>query len=444
MMLVVGFTVRGQGDTITPGGQKLVYVFAIEEEIFAPALRKFNSAMAEADSLKADVIVMKLDTYGGAVDVADDMRTKLLNAKPLTIVFIEDNAASAGALLSIACDSIYMKEYATIGAAMVVTETGDAAEEKYQSYWREKMASTAEVQGRDTLIAVGMVDPSIYIPGITDTGKLITFRANQALRHDFCDGIVNSVEEALAKAGITNYRMVEYEPSVTDQIVAFFTNPYVSSILLMLIFFGLFFELQSPGVGFPLVAAATAAVLYFVPLYIDGLAENWEILVFVVGLILLGLELFVIPGFGVAGILGITFVFIGLVLSLIDNVRFDFSGVDPGSAAGAVMVVVAAIIGTTIILILFARRLNTARMFRPLILTTEERADSGYDVDAFRGADLAGKEGTAVTVLRPAGKIEIDGERYDATTEGEYAEPGDVVVVLRAKGTALVVEKRRG
>lgn len=440
--LFVGFTVLGQSDT-TQTQEKLVYVFEIDEEIFKPAWRKFSSAMKEADSLDADVIVMKLNTYGGQVDVADDMRTALLNAKALMIAFITDNAASAGALLSIACDSIYMKEYATIGAAMVVDDTGAAASEKYQSYWRQRMASTAQVQGRDTLIAIGMVDPKGSIPGVKEEGQLITLRANQALRVNFCDAIVDNVEEALAHAGITNYRIVEYKPSVADQIVAFFTQPIVSSILLMLIFFGLFFELQSPGIGFPLVAAITAAVLYFVPLYIDGLAENWEIIVFVIGVLLIGLELFVIPGFGIAGVSGIALVFIGLVLSLIENVRFDFSGVNPGAAATAVMVVLAAILGTSAIMIIFARRLHTARMFRPLILSTTEQAESGYDVDAFRGSDLMGREGVAVTVLRPSGKIEIDGERYDAFTEGEYAERGDAVRVIRAKGTALLVEKVR-
>jgi membrane-bound serine protease (ClpP class) len=442
--LCVGFPVRGQADRSTNGGEKLVYVFDISEEIFPPALRKFESAMAEADSLGADVIVMKLDTYGGRVDVADKMRTALLNADALMLAFIQDNAASAGALLSISCDSIYMKEYATIGAAMVVDDTGGAASEKYQSYWRQRMAATAEMQGRDTLIAVGMVDPKGSIPGVKAEGQLISFRASQALRHDFCDAIVEDVEEALAHAGITDYRIVEYTPSVTDQIVAFLTQPIVSSILLMLIFFGLFFELQSPGIGFPLVAAITAAVLYFVPLYIDGLAQNWEILVFVIGVVLIGLELFVIPGFGIAGVSGIALVFLGLVLSLIKNVRFDFSGVDPGAAATSVMVVLSAMLGTAAILIVFAKRLNTARIFRPLILDTSEKAEAGYDVDSFRGHDIVGKEGIAVTVLRPSGKIEIDGERYDAFTEGEFAERGDPVRVIRAKGTALVVERISG
>ena len=320
-------------------------------------------------------------------------------------------------------------------------ETGDAAEEKYQSYWRSRMAATAEEQGRDTLIAVGMVDPSVYIEGVTDTGELITFRASQALRNNFCDAIVDNVEEALAHAGITNYRIVEFEPSIVDSIVGFFTNPLVSSILLMMIFFGIFFELQSPGVGFPLAAAATAAVLYFVPLYIDGLAENWEILVFVVGLVLIALEVLVIPGFGFAGVLGITFVFAGLVLSLIGNVRFDFKPVDTGSAVNSLLVVLGAVLGTTVILYFLGKRFNTARLFKPLILATEEGAESGYDVNAFRGNDLLHKEGIAVTVLRPSGKIEIGGDRYDAYSGGEYIAKGDKVIVLRAKGTALVVEK---
>jgi len=190
-----------------------------------------------------------------------------------------------------------------------------------------------------------------------------------------------------------------------------------------------------------LAASITAAILYFVPLYIAGLAENWEILVFVVGIILIALEVFVIPGFGIAGVLGITLVFAGLVLSLIGNVQFDFAPVDTESGVNSLLVVLGAIFGSTLILFALGKRLNTARIFKPLILATEEGAEAGYDVDAFRGNDLLHKEGVAITVLRPSGKIEVDGERYDAYSEAEYIDKGDRVIVLRAKGTALVVQK---
>lgn len=435
-------TENAQSSGITePSTEKLVYMFEINEGIFPPAWRKFERAMNEADSLQADAILMRLNTYGGAVDVADDMRTRLLNTDRKVIVFILNNAASAGALISIACDSIYMTPESTIGAAVVVDQEGGAAGEKYQSYFREKFRATAETKGRDPDIAEAMVNPDVEIDGVIDSGKILTFTASRALAFNFCDGIVKTNKEALEMAGITNYRIVEFESTFVDNVIRFFTNPVVSGILITVIFFGIFFELQSPGVGFPLVAAIIAAILYFTPLYMDGLAENWEILLFIVGLILLGVELFVLPGFGVAGLSGILLIFMGLLLSLLQNIRFDFTFTGIGDFAQSFFVVVSGLIATIILALLLGRKFHTSPLTRALIFKDTQQASEGYDVDAFRGMDLLHKSGITVTPLRPSGKIEIDGERYDAVTAGEYIEKDIEIVVLRAKGTSLLVQQ---
>lgn len=452
LMLIAAISVHGQ-DSAAEGiskkvnprfkeGQKLkVYQFEIDEGIFPPALRKFESALAEADSVNADVIVMKLNTYGGAVDVADDMRTQLLNLKPLTIVYIVNNAASAGALISVAHDSIYMAPEATIGAAVVVEGTGDAAGEKYQSYFRQKFRATAEKKNRDPDIAEAMVNPDVYIPGVIDSGKILTLTAKEALAVDYNDGIVNSVEEALEMAGIYHYDLVEYQASFIDKLVGFFTHPAVSGILLMVIFMGIFFELQTPGVGFPLGAAVLAAILYFTPLYLDGLAEHWEILIFIIGIVLLGVELFVLPGFGIAGISGIVLIVGGLTLGMIGNVRFDFSFIDLSDIANSLVVVMLAGLGTSVAIFFFGKNFFNSRLTKALIFTDTQDASQGYTADAFKGIELNSKKGIAVTDLRPAGKIEIEGERYDAYTNGEWIERGDEVIVLRAKGMSVVVQK---
>ena len=424
------------------GKEKLiVYQFEIDEDIFQPAERKFNSAMDEADSLNADVILMKLNTYGGAVDVADRMRTRLLNTKKLTIVYIINNAASAGALLSIACDSIYMTAEATMGAAVVVEGTGDAAGEKYQSYFRQKFRATAEKKNRDPDIAEAMVNPDVYIPGVIDSGKILTLTAREALAVDYCDGIVGSSEEALEMAGITDYELVEYTPSWIDKLVGYLTHPAVSGIFLTVIFLGIFFELQTPGVGFPLIAAIIAAILYFVPLYIDGMAEHWEILIFVAGIILLGVELFVLPGFGIAGISGIVLIITGLTLGLVGNVQFDFKPVKIGDFSQSLLIVLSAIIVTIVAVLFFGKNFFDSRFTQALIFKDTQDADQGYSVDSFRNMELAGKKGNAATPLKPSGKVEIDGERYDAYTNGEWIEKGDEVIVLRAKGISLIVQK---
>lgn len=206
---------------------------------------------------------------------------------------------------------------------------------------RSTMRATAEAQGRDTLvtgadtlinwrrdprIAEAMVDPAVAIPGIIDTGKVLTFTPEEAMKHGYCEGVAENVEEVLRKTGFENARIEEYKPSFIERIIGFLVHPVVSGLLIMAIVGGIYFEMQSPGIGFPLGVAILGAILYFAPLYLEGLAENWEILLFIAGLILLAVEIFVLPGFGVAGILGISLVFLGLVLSLLHNVRFNFEG----------------------------------------------------------------------------------------------------------------------
>jgi membrane-bound serine protease (ClpP class) len=442
ILLIASLPVQSQM-VDSAGNSKVVFVFEIDEGIFQPALRKFNAAMDEADSIQADIILMKLNTYGGAVDVADEIRTRLLNTKATTVVYITNNAASAGALISIACDSIYMSKEATIGAAVVVDQTGGAAGEKYQSYFRSKIRATAEAKNRDPDIAEAMVNPDVAIEGVIDSGKVLTFTASEALQNDFCDLIVNNEQDIFDHMNISNPAIIEFRPSFVDSLIRFFTNPMVSGILIMVIFFGIFFELQTPGVGFPLIAAIIAAVFYFTPLYLDGLAEHWEIVLFIVGLILIALELFVVPGFGVTGISGIIFVFSGLILSLLRNVVFDFTYTTSGDLGQSLLVVVGSISLVILLLFLLGSKFFDTSFGRLLVFSHAEKADEGFSVDNFANTDLTGQTGKAFTDLRPAGTIEIDHDRYDAYTRGEYIEKGKKVRVLKAKGISLLVEEVR-
>src|SRR5690606_1414167 len=164
---------------------------------------------------------------------------------------------------------------------------------------------TIEQWWRDPRIAEAMVDPAVFIEGIIDTGKVLTFTPTEAIDNGYCEGVAENVPEVLQKLGIEEYTIVEYQPSFIERIIGLLVHPVFSGLLIMAIIGGIYFELQTPGVGFPLGVAILAAVLYFAPLYLEGLAEHWEILLFVIGLILVAVELFVLPGFGIAGISGI-------------------------------------------------------------------------------------------------------------------------------------------
>lgn len=437
--------------------QNLVYKFNIKENI-APAIwRQTKQAFAAADSLKADLFLIHMNTYGGTVVDADSIRTRILNSKIPVVVFVDNNAASAGALISIACDRIYMRSGASIGAATVVNQTGEKMPDKYQSYMRSTMRATAEAHGKDTIIsgqdttfrwkrdpqiAEAMVDERVFIPGVIDSGKILTFTPMEAMKNGYCEGICENVNEVLKMNKMENARIVEYRPTALERFIGFMVNPIVSGILIMMILGGIYFEMQSPGIGFPLGVAVLAAVLYFSPLYLEGLAANWEILMFVVGLILIALEIFVVPGFGITGISGITLAFAGLVLSLIKNVDFSFDGVNVNDLLIAVSTVFVGAIAGVGLAVYLSQKMFTAETGRFAHLSLHEvmSKEDGYlgvDPELLR---LQGKTGVAVTTLRPSGKINIEGTNYDAMAMSGMIDKGTPVVVVRVEAAQLYVE----
>jgi membrane-bound serine protease (ClpP class) len=362
------------------------------------------------------------------------------------VVFINNNAASAGALISIACDSIYMMPGASIGAASVVNETGEIMPDKYQSYMRSLMRTTAQHNGRDPNIAQAMVDPDVKIAGISDSGKVLTFTSEEAAKNGFCEGVVSSREEALSHVSETPAEITEQELSAIDKIINFLVNPVVSGILIMCIVGGLYFELQAPGIGLPSIIAITAALLFFAPHYLEGLAAHWEILIFLAGLVLLMLEFFVVPGFGVTGISGIVLILVSLILTLVYNVGFKFK-FNPEFDASAyvskmtILVLVSSLAGFFIALWLGKQLILAETRFGSLALRSKMESDQGFTSQDMRNEQYVGKEGTAQTILRPSGKVNIDGEILDATVEHGFVEAGEKVKVTRFENAQLFVRK---
>jgi len=432
-------TIIGLSTIASGQAQTKVLKLNIDAEIDPRMNRYIELGLAAAETGEYDLIMIEMDTYGGLVSDAKDIVEMLLDFKTPVYVWINKDAASAGALISIACDSIYMASGASIGAATVVTGQGEAAPDKYQSYMRATMRTTAEETGRDPAIAEAMVDQTIEIEGITEEGKVLTFTTSEAIKHGFCEGEINSIEDILNQNIEGEYELDEFSPGFIENIVAIFLSPYLSGVLLMIIIGGIYFELQTPGVGFPILAAITAAVLYFVPYYLTGLAANWELVLFVVGLLLIGLEVAVIPGFGLAGIAGMALTFSALVLVMINNDMFDFELVPMENILTSVTTVMTALLGSFIIMFFGGVRLTNSKLFnRVALITTQDKAE-GYTA-RFHDT-MVGKEGVVHTVLRPSGKVMIDNTLYDALTRGGYLDKGVQVSVIGEEGNALVVRK---
>jgi len=464
LIFLNSFSVFAQKDTVlhTDTTKSIVFIFDIDKNIEPAMWRQTQKSFEEASIIGADYIIMQINTYGGMVNIADSIRTKILNSKVPVYAYITNNAASAGALISIAADKIYMKNGAKIGSASVVDQTGKIMPEKYQSYMRSTMRATAEAHGKDTiitekgdtiykwkrdpLIAEAMVDPRIFIEGVSDTGKIIAFTANEALENGYCEAIVGDIKELLEKAEINNYEIKKYEPTRLEGLIGFLVSPVIQGILIMVIVGGIYFELQSPGIGFPLGAAVIAAVLYFSPLYLEGLAENWEMVIFIIGVILIALEVFVIPGFGIAGIGGITLVMAGLVLSMIDNIIFDFE-FHSSQALVIVLksfVVVSVSIFTSFILSLYlSKKALSSKAFSWIVLNSTQKKEDGFVGVSSKQKDLIGKTGIASTDLHPSGKVEIDDDNYDAISEIGFISKGEKIKIIDYRTGQVYVIKSK-
>jgi len=441
--LLFGHSVQSQNtetDTIIQGS-KIVYQFDIQEEIAPPVWHKTKKAFIEAEELKAEFILINMNTYGGQVDAADSIRTRILKCDIPVYVFINNNAASAGALISIACDSIYMITGSNIGAATVVNQTGQAMPDKYQSYMRSMMRSTAEATGRDPQIAQAMVDPRIVVPGLIDSSMVLTFTPSEAIANGFCEAEIKSIPDLMQRLDIKDYKIVKQELKATDRIIRFLINPMVSSILIMMIVGGIYFELQSPGIGFPIAAAILGAILYFAPHYIDGLAEHWEIAVFIVGIILLILEIFVIPGFGVSGILGILFIIGSLALATVRNIGFHFELPDITQLVYSLMYVSLASLAGIVLSYFLTKKLFGSTQFGELSLMTVQKREDGFSIKDSDYAALLGSIGIAQTMLRPSGKVKIENKHYDALAKIGFIEKGVKIEVVDYTNAQLVVMK---
>lgn len=437
LAIVLPIIVAAACTTLFSQEKDTVYVIDIMQNIDKSSMRRLGLGLKDAERKGADYIILHLDTYGGAVDAADSMRKAILHSPVPVVAFVDLQAASAGALISIACDSIYMRPGSSMGAATVVNGNGEVMPDKYQSFMRGMMRATAEAHGRRE-DGSWFRDPAVA-ERMVDTAGVLSFTPEEAVKAGYCEGIVESVEEVTTHMGLSDCVIIEQELSWIDRFVLLMLSPVLQSIFLMMIIGGIYFELQSPGLGLPSVIAVLGAVLYFSPLYIHGLALNWEIVMFVIGLILLGVEIFVTPGFGVAGVLGIVLALTSLVFAMVDNDMLYFDGkLNVRAILGPCAIVLVSSVTALILSIWGASRLFPKKSFSYIAQKTELRGDEGWvGVDTNSVAACVGKEVIAATEMCPSGKIEYGGRQYEAVMEFGSANAGDRLYAIRAEGGRL-------
>ncbi len=403
--------------------------------------------ISKADS--AEYIIFDIDTFGGRVDAATQIKDAILSSNVTTIAFINRRAISAGALISLSCDLIYMTDGATIGAATAVNAEGEKASEKVISYMREEMAASAEANGRSREIAQAMVDEEIEIDFILsvdndtlksgdiegfNSGKLITLSTEMALKLGIADEQVESFSILLDKLNVDQKDVIEIKETWSELLVRFLTNPTFAPILMSLGMIGLFFEIKSPGFGVPGGLGLLCLALFFGSHLLVGLADATEMLILGGGLLLILLEILVIPGFGVVGIPGFLMIVYSLFTMLIGDYPLpeDFNmAIRSMSYSFILMIGLGGLI---------FRVLTRSDYYRKLIPVEGQSSAEGYSISKGYG-NLIGETGICVTVLRPSGRVEINGKVYQAVSTGEFIEVGESVLVSDIDENQIVVKK---
>lgn len=403
------------------------YRIRLDGDIDVAAQRLVVLGLEKATEANADYVLLDLNTYGGAVNAADSIRTAILRYEKPVLVYVNMQAASAGALISIACDSIYMRTGSSIGAATVVDQTGGVMPDKYQSFMRGMMRSTAQATGRDPKIAESMVD----------TAGVLSLTPEEAVRVGYCEGIYDSELEVVRAVACGNdfvIRSMEEDLTWLDKLIQFLLNPLLRSIFMMMIVGGIFVEIRTPGIGLPLITAVFGALLYFAPAYIGHLVSSWEILLFVIGLILIAVELFVLPGFGVCGITGIVAVVVSLVFAMVDNAElFHWDGslnLQPIIMPLGIVILSAsaAVFGSVWIV----KKLYATRSFDHIALRQSLTSEDGFTGVETGLEGLVGQEVVVFSDMRPSGKVKsADGRIYEAVLKfGGFATKGTELKVI--------------
>jgi len=420
--------------------QKKVFLVDITGEIDPRMAPYISRVVSDAENDGAEAIIFKINTFGGRVDAATQIKDAIIGSRLLTIAFINNRAISAGSLIALSCRKICMVPGSSIGAATVVDQSGQKQSEKYQSFMRSEMRSTAERNGRRTDIVQGMVDENIIVPGINDHNQLITLTSDEAKKYGIADTLVYNLNDCLSAFGLRDAQIIKVSSNWAEDLVGFLNQPLISSILIMLGLVGIFAEIKSPGFGFPVIIGVISLLLFFGSSYILQLASIINIVLFIIGIILLLLEIFVIPGFAITGVIGIILIIGSIFLSLIGN---NLPFWDSGAVSKAIIQLSASLLFAFILIYILAKFLPKSSAFSRLVLSNEEKADQGF-VSYPSIKELMGMEGIALTTLRPAGSAEFNGQKYDVVADWEYIPKGNKVKVIRVEGIKVVVKELKG
>jgi membrane-bound serine protease (ClpP class) len=412
-----------------------VPVTGVVELGLAPFIER---SLQEAYAAGASMVVLDMDTPGGRVDAAERIADALGDSPIPVYTFVNRRAYSAGALIALASDGIYMRPGSVIGAATPVDGSGEKAPEKIVSAMRSQMRALAEAAGLDPEVAAAMVDEDIEIEGLVEAGKLLTLTTDEAVGIGYATEVAD-LQALVATLESSNAPVITVEANWAERVVRFFSNPVVAPFLLTLGFLGLITEVKTPAFGMAGAAGLLSLSLFFGSHLLIGLAGLEDVIIFGVGLVLIGVEVFLIPGFGLFGVIGGVGIVAGLYMSLLGGLPTSTDYTRAGMVLSTTILLIAVSAWVMVRSLPRSSRLAKSGIF---LLARTDRA-IGYESTAPR-PDLVGQIGTAITDLRPSGTGIFGDERVDVVSESSWITEGARIKVISAEGYRHVVRELPG
>lgn len=430
LAVIVSAGLPAMASTQVAGPVVRVPVTGVVELGLAPFIER---SLREAAAAGAVALVLDMDTPGGRVDAAERISDALSDAEIPVYTLVNRRAYSAGALIALSTERIYMRPGSVIGAATPVDGSGTKAPEKIVSAMRSQMRALAETAGLDPDVAAAMVDEDVSIEGVVEQGKLLTLTTEEAVAVGYAEE-VDDMAELLTAIGQANATVTTAETNWAERVVRFFSNPVVAPFLLTLGFLGLITEIKTPSFGLAGAAGVLSLSLFFGSHMIVGLAGMEDLLVFGAGLLLVGLEVFLIPGFGLFGLVGGIGIMAGLYLSMLGGFPMSEDFTRAGLVLSTTVLLIAVSAWVVIRTLPGSSRLAKSGVF----LLARTKRELGYESATSR-ADLVGTMGKAITDLRPSGTALFGDERLDVVSESEWISEGTPVRVVSAEGYRHVV-----
>ena len=435
-----------------------VVVVPLRGEISPSLLMFLRRAEKVAESSGASAIVFEMNTYGGRLDSAEEITSALNHATIPTYTFINSNAGSAGSLIALATQHIYMAPVSAIGAAAPVLPTGEdlplTQREKTISYWSALIRSSAMKNGHNPDVGEAFMNKEKEVKigdrVIHPKGTLLTLNAQEATEKFngkplLADGIVDSVVDLMQKAGLKG-KAVSLGPTGFEQLAFWITT--LAPLLLLGGIIGAYIEFKIPGATMPGIISAICFALFFLGHYLAGLA-GWEVVaLFILGTVLVIIEiLFFAHSTIVFGVVGVFLILASLFWAMIDHYPGETFFPTGRALAVPLLNLFLALIGAAIVIALLVRYLPRTSVYRRFALMTSNPPGpslAGVPREFATAIDLSpGTEGISLSILRPSGKARFLDQIIDVVTQGEFIPPNTSVTVVRRDGMRVVVKAVR-